>query len=136
MSVERIHRYPEFFPLAFHDVDGIVQERVSDIRCRIAHKDMRVRLAPHQDRQRPDVIKMRMGNKNGVEFAVGDWLEVRKRFFAFQFRMHPAIEHNSLARRFEIITIGANFDAPRQVNEFQNSRFFRLPLPLPLCLTG
>ena len=60
-----------------------------------------------------------MRNDNGIEFAIGDWLEIRKRFFASQFRVHPAIEHEPLARSFEVITIGADFDAPRQVNEFQ-----------------
>ena len=113
---------PKFLALALHDVDGIVQKRVADVRRRFAHENARVRLAPHQNGQRPDVIEMRVRNDNGIEFAIGDRFEIRKRLFALQFRMHPAIEHEPLACRLEVVTIGADLGATRQVDEFQNAR--------------
>ena len=119
MGVERIHHDAQLFSLPLHHVDGIMQERIADLRRGFAHKNARVRLAAHQDRQRPDVIKMRMRNQNGIELTIGDRLEVWKRFFAFQFRMHPAIEHEPLARRFEVIAISADLDATRKIDEFQ-----------------
>ena len=67
MREERIHRGPEFLALPRHDVDRIVQKRVADLRRRFRHEDGRVGLPPHQDRQRADVIVMRVRNEDRVE---------------------------------------------------------------------
>ena len=67
MGEERINRDAELFALPRHDVDGVMQKRAPDFRGRFRHEDARIRLAPHQDRQRADVILVRMRDQNGVD---------------------------------------------------------------------
>ncbi len=58
MREERIHAGRALFALPGHHVDRIMQKRVADFHRRCRHKNRRVGMPAHQDRQRADVILM------------------------------------------------------------------------------
>jgi hypothetical protein len=60
-----------------------------------------------------------MRDDDRIESAICDGLEIRQRILARIFRMHPAIEHDSVAADLDVIRIGADLGAPREVNKFQ-----------------
>jgi hypothetical protein len=73
-----------------------------------------------------------MRKNDRVEPPVAQRAKIRERFFALLFRVHPGIEDELLARRFEVITVRADLSAAREIDEFQ----FRLLLLLLLLLPG
>lgn len=119
MREERVNRDADFLTLPGHDTDRIVQKRAADFRGPFGHENARLGLAPHQDRQCPDVVKVRMRNDNAIERTVTERRKIRQRIFAFLLRMHSAVEDEPLAGRLEIIAICANLGAAREINELQ-----------------
>ena len=59
MSEERIN-HPHLLAFARHHVDRIMEQRIADCRRRFGHENARLRLLPHQDRERPDMIEVRV----------------------------------------------------------------------------
>ncbi len=84
------------------------------------HKNAGLRLLPHQDRQRPDVIEMRVREEDGIDRAPRQRREIGQCRFALLLRMHATIQHDPLLTRAEIVTIGADLGPTRQVDELQN----------------
>ena len=70
-----------------------MQQYTADFSRRLGHEDARLRLAPHQDRQRADVVLMRMRNDNRFEPAVAERFPIRQRFLPFKLRVHPRVEN-------------------------------------------
>ena len=56
------------------------------------------------------MIEVRVGNDNGI--SLRSPMGLLKRFFASQFWVHAAVEHKPLTRSLEVITVGADLDAP------------------------
>jgi len=65
------------------------------------------------------MILVRMRDEDCVNLSIRDWLKIRQRIFSEIFRVHPAIEHEPMARAFQIIRVRANLSMPRQIDEFQ-----------------
>jgi hypothetical protein len=124
---ERINCDADFFALPRHDTDRVVEKRASDFRRGFRHENARVRLPPHQDRQGADVIEVRMRDDNGIERAIAEDPKVWQGIFAFLLRMHAAVEDEPLTRGLDVITIGADLGAAREVNEFQKIEEMALP---------
>jgi hypothetical protein len=74
-------------------------------------------LLPHQHGQCADVILMRVRDENGNDRAIVDWPPLGKSILALVIWVHPAIENEASAIRFEKITVGADFGPARQINE-------------------
>jgi hypothetical protein len=117
MAKKRIDSQAEVLTLPRHDINGIVEEKRTDIGRRFSHKNARARLVSHQDRKRPDVILMGMANKNCVDRSAFDWLPVWERVLAYLFRMHPTIQNQSLAAGFEIVRVRADFSVAGEIDE-------------------
>ena len=90
----------QFFTLPRHHVDGVVQQRIANFGGRLGHENARLRLPPHQHRQRADMVLMRMRNNDRVELSITEHFQIRQCFFALELRVHPAIEHQSTAAPF------------------------------------
>ena len=121
MGEERIHHQPELFALPRHDVHRIVEERARDFRGRFRHEDARFGLALHQERQRPAVIEVSVRKNDRVQRLIANRAKVRERLIAFLFRMHPAVQHETLARRFEIITVRPDLSPAREIDELHRN---------------
>jgi hypothetical protein len=121
---ERIKSRADLFPLPGHHVDRVMQKNAAYFTSSIGHEDARIRLPPHQHRQRTDMILVRVRKQNGVEFSISQSLKIRQSFVPLIFRMHPRIQNKLLVVHFQIIGIRANFRLPRQIDEFQGSRPF------------
>ena len=119
MSKERIDCRPNLFTLPHHDVHGIMQKCVADLRARLGHEDGCLGLMSHQHWQGADVIEVGMRNQNGIDFAIGDRPKVRQSILALLLRVHPAIENDPLPVRTDIITVGADLSPTGQVDELQ-----------------
>jgi hypothetical protein len=96
-----------------------VQEHTSDLGCGLGHENARAGEASHRQRQRADVILMRVRNKYRLDLTVGDCLEIRQRVFPGIFRVHSAIEQEPMGSNLKIVRIRADLRAPGQINEFQ-----------------
>jgi hypothetical protein len=77
---------------------------------------------------------MGVGKNDRVELPVVERPKIRQRFFPFLFRMHPRIQDEPLARRLEVITIGADFRAASEIDKLQIPLFLFLFLFLLLSL--
>ena len=73
------------------------------------HENTALRLLPHQHRQRPDVIEMRMRNRMASSRPVGEQFEIRQAPPRPPvFRMHSAIEHepcSPTSRKYQLAPI-------------------------------
>ena len=96
-----------------------LKERARYIRSRFGHEDARLGLTLHQERQSPAVIEMGVGKNDRVQLPIAQDAEVWQRLVAFFFRMHPAIQHETLTGGFEVITVCADLSPAREINEFQ-----------------
>src|SRR5207248_7991941 len=121
-----------------HDVDGIVEEKRADVARRFSHKNARMRLVPHQDRKRPNVILMGMANKNCVDPSAFDELPVWQRALAYFFRVHPTIQNQSLAAGFEVVRVRADFGVAGEIDELHAGRtpLIYLFLSVLFCFPG
>ena len=119
MGEERVND-ADFFALAGHDVDRIVQERVADGGGRFGHENSRLRLLPHENRERADVIEVRVGKKQRIDRQARQIREKRQSHFPLFLRVHAAIQDHPLPARTEIITIGADLSPACQIDELQN----------------
>ena len=72
MAVERINRRAHFLALPRHDVDGIVQQGLADLRCGAGHEDLRPRFLAHEHGERSDVIKMCVRDENRIHRALAE----------------------------------------------------------------
>ena len=70
MSEERIN-HAHFFALPRHHVDRVVEERVANRRGRFGHENARLRLLPHQHRERADVIEMSVRKEKSIDWLAG-----------------------------------------------------------------
>src|SRR5690348_10668450 len=68
------------------------------------------------------MIEMRMRKENCVQRTITQVTQKWERHFPFLLRMHPAIQHHSLASGAEIVTVGANFGSASKINKLQNVR--------------
>ena len=66
MREERID-HADLLPLPRHDVDRIMEESVADRGGRLGHENARLRLLPHENRERADVIEMRVRKEKRVD---------------------------------------------------------------------
>src|SRR5438874_3133250 len=135
MAKKRIDGEAEVLTLPRHNVNGIVEEKRADFAGRFSHENARVRLVSHQDRKCPDVILMGMANKNGIDRSAFDWLPVWERVLAYLFRMHPAIQNQSLAAGFEVVRVRADFGVAGEVDGLHGVEVLSLPLSLILRIT-
>ncbi len=55
------------FPLAEHDVDGVVQDAAGEIGTQLGHQDTAAAGMAHRQRQRADVIVVAMGDGDGIQ---------------------------------------------------------------------
>ena len=95
-----------------------MQKDAADLGRGVGHEDSRAWEASHGQRQRADVILMRVRNQYRLDLAVGDCLEKRQRILAGVFRMHAAIKHDPMPANLKIVRIRADLRAPGQINEF------------------
>ena len=119
MGEERID-HAHLLAFARHHVDRVVEQRLADRRRRLGHENARLRLLPHQHRERANVIEMRVREEQGIDRTPRQHPEERQRHFALLLRVHAAIQHDPLPACPEIITIGADLRPARQIDEFQN----------------
>src|SRR6476619_6792425 len=119
MREERIN-HTDFFALACHHVDRIVQKGIANRSGWLGHENARLWLLPHQHRQRADMIEMSVRKQKSIDFLAGEVSEQRQGRFALLLRMHAAIEHDPLLARTQIVTIGADLRPTRQIDELQN----------------
>ena len=117
MGEERVNN-ADSFALSRHDVDRICRS-ASRSRGRLGHENTRLRLLPHEHRERTDVVEMGMRKEQRVHRQAGESAEERQSHFPFLLRMHPAIEHHALTPGAEIIAVGADFGSACQIDELQ-----------------
>ena len=86
---EGIKSRADLFPLPCHHVDRVMQKNAAYFTSSIGHEDARVRLPPHQHRQRADVILVCVRKQNGVEFSITQSLEIRQSCVPFVFGCIP-----------------------------------------------
>ena len=92
-------------------------------RCgRLGHENPRLRLLPHEDGKRSDMVEMRMRKENRVQRTITQVTQKRAAPFPFLLGMHPAIQHHSLAAGAEVVTAGADFGPASKINELQDVR--------------
>ncbi len=60
-----------------------------------------------------------MRDDNGIEPTIAESPKIWQGIFAFFLRMHSAIEDEPLTGSLQIIAIGADFGAAREVDELQ-----------------
>ena len=95
MGEERVnHAYLFAFPR--HYVDRVVKQRVADGGRCFRHENAGLRLLPHQHRERPNVIEMRMGKEDAIDRATRQRREVWQCRFPLVLRMHAAIQYDSV----------------------------------------
>ena len=117
MCEERVICDPVFFFLSQHDVYRIVQHDIGDARRGLCHEHPRLWFAPRQERQRTDMVLMRVRDNNGVNTPFGDWPEIRGCGDALSLWMHPAIEDNRLPLCPEKVGICPDLHIPSQIPE-------------------
>ena len=62
-----------------------------------------------------------------IKLPIAERAEIRERFLALLFWMHPGVEDEALAGRFEVITVRADFGAAREIDEFQTKSLALTP---------
>jgi hypothetical protein len=63
-----------------------------------------------------------MRDHDGIESAISERPKIWQGIFALLLRMHAAVEDKPLTRSLDVIAIGADLGATREVNELQNRR--------------
>src|SRR6267378_3617479 len=126
MPKKRIKREAELLTLPRHYVHGIMEKKRSNFAGRFRHEHARVRLVAHQNRERPDVILMRMSDKNGVECLALDRLPIWQRILTRIFGMHPAIENQPPASRLEIVRVRADLRMTGEIDELHAAELLLL----------
>ena len=110
----------DLFAFADHDIDRVVQERITDRRRWLRHKDARLRLLTHEHRKRADVVEMRVRKQDSADLPARQSAEQMQSHFAFLLGMHSAIEHHAPAAGRQIVTIRADLRPARQIDKLQN----------------
>src|SRR5437868_14953153 len=105
MAKKRIKRETELFTLPGHYVHGIMEQKRSNFAGRFRHENARVRLVAHQYPDRSEVILMCMNDKNAVECLGVGRRRVWERSVCHMFGMHPAIDNQPRACRFEFVSL-------------------------------
>src|SRR5438045_2736621 len=82
VAEEWINGKAEFLTLPRHHVHGVMEKKRADFAGRFRHENARMGLAPHQDRERSDVILMRVSDQNRVDGLSLDRLQIRKSIIA------------------------------------------------------
>ena len=62
-----------------------------------------------------------MGKNDRVQLPVAQRAKIRQRPLALFFRMHPAVEHEALTRRFEVIRICADLSPAGEIDELHEN---------------
>ena len=75
-----------------------------------------------------------MRDHNGIEHAIAERPKVWQGIFAFLLWMHAAVEDEPLTGGLEVVAIGADLGATREVDELQIS-ILALPLTRALALS-
>src|SRR6266567_4841484 len=117
MTEKWINREAELFALPRHHVYGIMEKKRADFAGRFRHENARMRLAPHQYRERSNVILMRVSDKNGVDCLALDRLPIRQRILAHLSGMHPAVENQPRASPLEVVRVGADLSMSSEIDE-------------------
>ena len=78
VGVERILHEFQLLALAGHDIHGIVQHDVGYICRALGHENRGLRLPPGQDRQRADVVLVRVGYDNGIDDPFWNGCQMRR----------------------------------------------------------
>ena len=73
------------------------------------------------------MVEMRVRKQKRIDRLAREVAEERQGRFALLLGVHPAVEHNPLLARTQIITVGADLRPTRQIDELQN----RAPLCQP-----
>ena len=103
MREEWIQRRADLLALPRHHVDRVMQKSIADFRGRFRHENTCPWLAPHQHRQRADVILMGVRDQDCFDFPIGDRFEIGQRILAGVLWMHSAIEHEPVTTNLDII---------------------------------
>ena len=118
MREKRVVHDARVLALAAHDVDGVVQHHARQQPRRLGHENRSARVAAHEQRQRADVIVMRMREHDGVHGTIGEPGEIGDGLLALLLRVHPGIEHHGFAAgELEGVAIGADLDAAGEVGK-------------------
>ena len=134
MAEKRIKREAELLALPRHYIHGIMEKKRSNFAGRFRHENARVRLVAHQNRERSDVILMRMSDKNGVDCLALDRLPIWQRILTRIFGMHPAIENQPPASRLEIVRVRADFSMTGEIDELHAAELLLIFLSLLLLI--
>ena len=70
MGKKRIVRNLEFVPLSRHHVYGVMQHHIRQFGSGVGHENSRLRLPPHQDRERADMILVSVRDEYRVKRTV------------------------------------------------------------------
>jgi len=117
MTEKWINRESQFLTLPRHHVYGIMEKKRADFAGRFRHENARMGLAPHQYRERSDVILMRVSDQNRVDGLAVDRLPIRQRILAGIFGMHPAIENQPRSSRLEVVRVGTDLSMSSEIDE-------------------
>jgi len=123
MGEEWIRQFSDLLTLTRHHIDRVVQKDAADLSRRPGHENLRAREASHCHWQCADVVLMRMRDEDGLDFAVGYCFEIGKRALPGVFRVHPAIEQESVSANFNVVRIRPDLRVACEISEFQ----MRLP---------
>src|ERR1044071_7975384 len=67
------------------------------------------------------MVEMRMRDHNGIKHPVAQSSKVWQGIFAFLLRVHAAVQDEPLTSRLQVVAIGADFSAAREINKLQIS---------------
>ena len=85
-----------------------MEHRAGELRSLRREENFRLRLALQEDRQRPHMVEVRVGDDDRVHRPRLEKFVMRNRLRAFVFRVHPGVQHHLGGLGFEQIRIGAD----------------------------
>ena len=117
MGEERIFDNAVLRALSGHDVDGVVQHGIADGGRPLRHEHLGSGVAILQERQRADVVKMRVGDENGIGIGGTDERVLGAGLTSLLLGVHPRIENHAGSLHVEQVAVGADFEGTGKIGE-------------------
>ena len=114
---ERILGDAQFDAFGLHDVDRVVEQRQGQIGRFLGQKHLRLRLRLQQNRQRPHMVEMGMGDDRAIDAAVLQHFVMRDGLGSLVLRVHARVQHDPGSGGFEQIGIRADFGVATETLE-------------------
>ena len=118
---ERVVLQAQFLALPQHHVHRVVQHDLAQRGRGRRHEHGRLVLPPGEERQRAEVVVVRMRQKNGVDRPAPEPPEVRHGMLPLALRVHAAVQHDGFSRQGQRVAVRADLDMAGQVQELHRA---------------